>query len=311
MEYLFRSMARFTKGVLVFIYGVAMKLSSPPLGNMLMYPFTSSLKSYPRSVIRVDISSMRFLLSIFSGYSIFFLTSVQIFQPLKDENLAAPDRTSSLSLFEAQSAPLKGLHVETRARDSSSVDGTASLLASISKLQNVPFLPPTAKSVKRQQNSEVPVLPSSCDDFILDVDLNDADSNNDHAAIASMEKTVASTSCAANDDHDADGNGMDPFQEPEAGNIPDPAYEIRPILSLLGDPSEFDLRGSISKILVDERREVREMPKEYERPSASVLTRRQAHKDSLRGGILNPQDIEVSFENFPYFLRSAVLIIFY
>ncbi|AEE27492.1 AAA-type ATPase family protein [Arabidopsis thaliana] len=228
-----------------------------------------------------------------------------IFQPLKDENLAAPDRTSSLSLFEAQSAPLKGLHVETRARDSSSVDGTASLLASISKLQNVPFLPPTAKSVKRQQNSEVPVLPSSCDDFILDVDLNDADSNNDHAAIASMEKTVASTSCAANDDHDADGNGMDPFQEPEAGNIPDPAYEIRPILSLLGDPSEFDLRGSISKILVDERREVREMPKEYERPSASVLTRRQAHKDSLRGGILNPQDIEVSFENFPYFLSGT------
>ncbi|KAG7595622.1 AAA+ ATPase domain [Arabidopsis suecica] len=222
-----------------------------------------------------------------------------IFQPLKDENLATPDRASSLSIFEAQSAPLKGLHVETRAGDSSS------LLASISKLHDVPFLPPTAKSVKIQQNSEVPVLPSSCNDCILDVDMNDDDSHNDHAAIASTEKTVASTSCAANDDLNADGNGMDPFQEAEGGNIPGSGYEIRPILSLLGDPSEFDLRGSISKILVEERREVREMLKEYERPSASVLTRRQAHKDSLRGGILKPQDIEVSFENFPYFLSGT------
>ncbi|KAL1216574.1 ATPase family AAA domain-containing protein FIGL1 [Cardamine amara subsp. amara] len=227
-----------------------------------------------------------------------------IFQPLKDENLATPDRVSSLSIFEAQSTPLKGFHVETRAGDSSSVDG-ASLLASISKLHNVPFLPPTAKNVKRQQNSEVPVPPSSCNDCIPDVDMNDADSNNDHAAIASTEKTVTSTSCAANDDENADGNGMDPFQDAEGGNIPGSGYEIRPILSLLGDPSEFDLRGSISKILVDERREVKERPKEYDRSSASVSARRQAHKDSLRGGILNPQDIEVSFENFPYFLSGT------
>lgn len=247
-----------------------------------------------------------FLLSQFSGYPIFFLTSVQIFQPLKDENLAAPDRASSLSIFEAQSAPLKGFHVETRAGESSSVDG-ASLFASLTKLHNVPFLPPTAKNVTKQQNSEVPVLPSSCNDCIPDVDMNDADSNNDHAAIASTEKTVASTSCAANDDQNADGNGMDPFQEAEGGNIP--GYEIRPILRLLGDPSEFDLRGSISKILVDERRESIEMLKEHDCSSALVTTRRQAHKDSLKGGVLNPQDIEVSFENFPYFLRLAVFFI--
>ncbi|KFK42647.1 hypothetical protein AALP_AA1G022100 [Arabis alpina] len=224
-----------------------------------------------------------------------------IFQPLKDENPAVPDRASSLSIFEAQSAPLKGLHVETRAGDSSSADG-ASLL-SLTKLHNVPFLPPTAKNVKRQQNSEVPVLPSSCNDCIPDVDINDADSNNDHAAIASTDKTVASTSCAANDDQNADGNGMDPFQEAETGNIP--GYEIRPILRLFGaNTSEFDLRGSISKMLVDERREI-EMLREHDRPSVSVSTRRQAHKDSLQAGVLNPQDIEVSFENFPYFLSGT------
>ncbi|CAH8305318.1 unnamed protein product [Eruca vesicaria subsp. sativa] len=222
-----------------------------------------------------------------------------IFQPLKDENLAAPDRASSLSIFEAQSAPLKGIHVETRAGDSSSVN-QSSLLASLRKLGNLPFLPPSARNGKRQKNSEVPVLPSSSDDCIPDVDMNDADSSNVHTAIASVDKSVDSASFTANDDLNADGNGMEPSQEAEEGvSIPGPGHEIRPILRLL------DLRGDISKILKDDGREGKEMPKEYDSSSASVSTRRQAHKDCLRAGVLNPQDIEVSFENFPYFLSGT------
>ncbi|KAJ0235702.1 AAA-type ATPase family protein [Hirschfeldia incana] len=217
-----------------------------------------------------------------------------IIQPLKDENLATPDRASSLGIFEEQSAPLKGLHVETRAAGDSS-----SLLASLKKIYNIPSLPPTAKSVKRQQNSEAPVLPSSCDNCIPDVDMSDAGSDNDHADIDS-EKTIASTSFAANDDQNADGNGMDPFEEAEeGGSIPGSGYEIGPVLRLLGDPSEFDLRA------VDDRREMKEMPKEYDNSSASVSTRSQAHKDCLRAGLLNPQDMEVSFENFPYYLSGT------
>ena len=203
-----------------------------------------------------------------------------------------------MSIFEAQStAPLKGLHVETRAGDSSS----CSLLASLRKIHNLPFLPPPAKNGKKQQNPEVSVLPSSSDDCIPDVDMNDADSSNDHAAIASADKSVVSPSLTANDDLNADGNGMDPSQETEEGvSIPGPGYEIRPILRLL------DLRGNVSKILKDDGREVKEVPKECGSSSASVATRRQAHKDFLRAGVLNPQDIEVSFENFPYFLRSVI-----
>lgn len=62
----------------MFICGVAMKLSSASLGNMLMYPFKNVLESYSRSVIRVYMFfsfiylSMRFLLSLFNGYPIFF-----------------------------------------------------------------------------------------------------------------------------------------------------------------------------------------------------------------------------------------------
>ncbi|KAH0938868.1 hypothetical protein HID58_006329 [Brassica napus] len=198
-----------------------------------------------------------------------------IFQPLKDENLAAPDKASSVNLCEARGAP----HLETRAGDSSAGDG-ASILASLSKYRNLRLLPPIAKSAKRQQNPEVPVIPSICNDCISDTDMNDADSDNDDAAIASVEKAAASTSDTASEDLNADGSGLDPFQEDDGGNTPASGYEVRSVL---------DIRG-ISKLL-DERREVRESLRDSDL-SSTISTRRQAFKDSLRGGVLKAQDIE-------------------
>ncbi|CAN6846057.1 unnamed protein product [Brassica oleracea var. botrytis] len=215
-----------------------------------------------------------------------------IFQPLKDENLAAPDKASSVNLCEARVAPLKGVHVETRAGDSSAGDG-ASILASLSKYRNLRLLPPIAKSAKRQQNPEVPVIPSSCNDCISDTDMNDADSDNDDAAIASVEKAAASTSDTASENLNADGSGLDPFQEADGGNTPASGYEVRSVL---------DIRG-ISKLL-DERREVSESLRDSYL-SSTISTRRQAFKDSLRGGVLKAQDIEVSLEKFPYFLSAT------
>ncbi|KAF8116512.1 hypothetical protein N665_0017s0068 [Sinapis alba] len=221
-----------------------------------------------------------------------------IFQPLKDESLAAPDRAFSEKLFEARGGRV---HSETRAGESSAVDG-ASILASLSKYRNLHLRPPIAKSAKRQQNPEVPQEPPSCNDCTSDTDMNDADSNNDHAAIASVEKTVASTSYTANENLNADGSGLDPFQEAVGGNPPASGYEIRPILRLLGESSSLDIRG-ISKLL-DERREVRELLREFD-ISSTISTRRQAFKDSLRGGVLIAQDIDVSLDNFPYFLSAT------
>ncbi|KAL0746315.1 hypothetical protein Bca101_028317 [Brassica carinata] len=222
----------------------------------------------------------------------------EIFQPLKDENQAAPDRASSQILFETRGGRV---HSETRAGESSAVDG-ASILASLSKYRNLHLRPPIAKSAKRQQNPEVPQEPPSCNDCISDTDMNDADSNNDHAAIASVEKTAASTSYTANENLNADGSGLDPFQEADGGNPPTSGYEIRPILRLLGESSSLDIRG-ISKLL-DERREVRELLKEFD-ISSTISTRRQAFKDSLRGGVLIAQNIDVSLDSFPYFLSAT------
>ena len=199
-----------------------------------------------------------------------------------------------MNLCEARGAP----HLETRAGDSSAGDG-ASILASLSKYRNLRLLPPIAKSAKRQQNPEVPVIPSSCNDCISDTDsdMDDADSDNDDAAIASVEKAAASTSDTASEDLNADGSGLDPFQEADGGNTPASGYEVRSVL---------DIRG-ISKLL-DERREVRESLRDSD-ISSTISTRRQEFKDSLRGGVLKAQDIEVSLEKFPYFLRSGCYIL--
>lgn len=64
MEFLFRSMARFTKGGLAFICGEATRLSSALSGNMLMYPFKRVLESYPG--ITFYVSMMLFAVFLFS-----------------------------------------------------------------------------------------------------------------------------------------------------------------------------------------------------------------------------------------------------
>ncbi|CDY18018.1 BnaC03g30900D [Brassica napus] len=116
------------------------------------------------------------------------------------------------------------------------------------------------------------------------------------------DENLAAAPDRASSNLNADGSGLDPFQEAADGNAPGSGYEIRPILRLLGEPSSVDIRG-ISKLL-DERREVRELLKEYDL-SSTISTRRQAFKDSLREGVLNGQDIDVSLEDFPYFLSAT------
>ncbi|KAJ6329142.1 hypothetical protein OIU77_010758 [Salix suchowensis] len=76
------------------------------------------------------------------GDEVVFTTSgkhAYIFQKLTNNNLGTPDMPS-VSILEAQSAPIKGIHIEARPRDPSDYAG-ASILASLSCL-----LPPAAKT---------------------------------------------------------------------------------------------------------------------------------------------------------------------
>ncbi|PPS00037.1 hypothetical protein GOBAR_AA20630 [Gossypium barbadense] len=210
---------------------------------------------------------------------------------LTNDNLAAPGIPSSLSVLEAQTAPIKEI-IEARSGDPSAVAGAATILASLST----------------KENSEMSTLPSGCevsDDRVPEVDMKDSASNSDPATASSREKTVPPTPDAANENSNLDRLGLDDSMDADNTKIPGAGYSLRPLLRILaGTSTDFDFSGSIAKIL-DERREIREMLKEFEPPSALISTKRQAFKDSLQEGILNPDNIDVSFENFPYYLSDT------
>ncbi|KAJ0113143.1 hypothetical protein Patl1_01019 [Pistacia atlantica] len=233
-----------------------------------------------------------------------------IFQQLNDENLAAPGMPSSLSILEAQSAPLNSMHIEARSGDPSAVAG-ASILASLSSLRkDLSLLPPPAKTGEDIQNTEISSLPSGCDgleDRIPDVELKDITSNNDLVGVSSRGKTVNPASDAANENPNLDSIGLDSCVDAEIGKMPEPTCEIRPLLQMLtgSTSSDFDISGSISKILDDQRGELRELFKESGRSMVLISSRRQAFKDSLQEGILSPDNIDLSFENFPYYLSDT------
>ncbi|KAL9430742.1 hypothetical protein AB3S75_026022 [Citrus x aurantiifolia] len=232
-----------------------------------------------------------------------------IFQQLSDDTLAAPGIHSPMTILEAQSAPLKTMHIEARSGDPSAVAG-ASILASLSNIQkDLSLIPPPTKAGVDAQNSEIASLASGCDgpeDRIPDVDMKDATSNNDDAGSSSRGKTVVPQSDAANENPNLDSIGLDACVDAEIGKIPGATYELRPLLRMLAGSSspDFDISGGISKIL-DEQREIRELLKDSDRPTVLISARRQAFKDSLQEGILGPENIEVSFESFPYYLSDT------
>lgn len=217
-----------------------------------------------------------------------------------------------MSILEAQSTPLKTVHIESRSGDPSAVAG-ASILASLSNIRkDLSLIPPPAKAGVDAQNSEMSSLASGCDgpeDRIPDVDMKDATSNNDEAGPLSRGKTVVPQSDVANENPNLDSLGLDACVDADIGKISGAPYELRPLLRILAGSSspDFDLSGSISKIL-DEKREIRELMKDSDRSTILISTRRQAFKDSLQEGILSPENIEISFESFPYYLRCNTFV---
>ncbi|MBA0834440.1 hypothetical protein Goarm_006794 [Gossypium armourianum] len=229
-----------------------------------------------------------------AGDELIFTTTgdhAYIFQQLTSDNLDAPG-IPSVSTLEAQTAPIKGI-IEARSRDSSAVNGAATILTSLST----------------KKNPEMSNLPSGCnmlDDCVPEVDMKDNGGNSDPATASARQKTVAPD--ATNENPNLDRLGLDDSMDAGNMKIPGAGYPLRPLLRILaGTPStDFDFTGSIAKIL-DEQREIRKMLKEFDPPTTSISAKRQAFKDALQEGILSPDNIDISFENFPYFLSNTTM----
>lgn len=205
-----------------------------------------------------------------------------------------------VSILEAHSGSIKGLHLEARSGDPSTV-AVASTLASLSNLRkDLSLLPPSSQNGKDgKQGSEVPILPSASglsltekDD--LDTDMKDASDGNDEPGVLVDEKNDVISPGVENGNLNLDNVVLDSV-DAEIG-------KVQPLLQVLAgsSASEFDLSGSISKIF-EEQRNFRELLKDFDRP-VSALTRRQTFKNALQQGVVDFNTIDVTFENFPYYL---------
>ncbi|BBH10403.1 AAA-type ATPase family protein [Prunus dulcis] len=196
---------------------------------------------------------------------------------VKREGSSAAELEITGGKGDVQSTPVNGIHIEARSGDPSAVDG-ASILASMSNGPNdlSPLPEPAKAGDNLQQDAEMPSLPSGCggpDDHTADIEMKDTTNTNDQV---SGDKDIV--------------------------QYPDTADENPNVDSLA-----LDMDTETGKIL-DEQREIRELLHDFD-PPILISTRRQAFKEKLQQGILNPDDIEVSFESFPYYLSDTTKIV--
>lgn len=185
--------------------------------------------------------------------------------------------------------------MRTRSGDPSAVAG-ASILASLSNLRKDLSLPPAGEMGEDIQHD----VSESC---MQDLDISyktskDNSECNEKVSVSLNGKTSVGLSTP---DIAADGSlylgeaGLGAHLDAETGKNPASCSKLRPLLQILARSSaEFDLNGSMLKSL-DEQMEFKE-PKDSD-------NLRQTFKDSLCQKIVISSDIEVSFNDFPYYLR--------
>nr|KYP74210.1 ATPase family AAA domain-containing protein 1 [Cajanus cajan] len=228
-----------------------------------------------------------------------------IFQQLTN-NMNTAGIPSSVSILEAQSAPINGTQVEARSGDPSAVAG-ASILASLSNIhKDLSLLSSPAKTGQNvQQNADISSLPSGNGDDMPDNEIKDTTNNDVPSGVLSADKTVLASSNTVNDNPSLDTMEVDTSVDADVGKVTAAPYELRPLLRMLdGSCPELDLSCGITKIL-EERRELRELLKDVDTPTILASTRRHAFKESLLQRILKAENIDVSFETFPYYLSDT------
>lgn len=228
-----------------------------------------------------------------------------------DDNVADVGIPSEC-ILEAQGASMKGLHIESRSEGPSAVSG-ASMLSLTDLQEDLSLLPPPGKSSPDvQRNTGIALVPSVgdiSDNQNGEVEMRDNSTNDEVRDVSTREKSVSPSAECNDENANLDGVG---FDSRGAGDekVPGAAYELRPLLRMLaGSSNNFDL----SKMLED-RREIRR--KQPRNSDASLLKNndissdsrtdwRKAFRESLEQAMSNPDDIEVSFENFPYYLSDT------
>jgi len=205
---------------------------------------------------------------------------------------------------------MKELHIESRSEGPSAVSG-ASMLSLTDLQEDLSLLPPPGKSSPDVQcNTGIPIVPSVCDTSDNqngEVEIRDSSNNDDARDVSTREKSVSPSAECNDENANLDGVGFD-SRAPGDEKVPGAACELRPLWQMIGSPPNFDI---LSKI-VEDRREIRRkllrnsdasLLKNNDMLSDSRTDWRKAFRESLEQAISDSDNIEVSFENFPYYLR--------
>ncbi|KAL6011322.1 hypothetical protein ACLOJK_001768 [Asimina triloba] len=233
-----------------------------------------------------------------------------IFQQLANENVSASPMPS-VGTVEAHSNLVKGLQLENRSGDPSAVAG-ASILASLSNLrQDLSVLPPPAQNNdETPQEAEITSLPPACDvsdECNTDMDLDSQEGKHrpyssapSDAPLSDKSGVVLSADIGATSENlHLDNVGPDAAVEADIVKI----SGVSPFLRMLAGSAsrDLDLGKNIFKQVLEERKE---LTRDSQSATTSGMSAKcTAFKEELRALILDGKEIEVSFENFPYYLR--------
>ncbi|ERN10004.1 hypothetical protein AMTRI_Chr06g194670 [Amborella trichopoda] len=234
-----------------------------------------------------------------------------IFQQVTNENVS-PSLPSTVGIMEGPS-PVKGLHFEARSGDPSAVAG-ASILASLSSLrQDLSVTSPPAQNADEtpQQGAGRPPIappceaPSAC---IGDIDVESQERKKvPDADVSSLgEKAAVMLSAdigVTNENLQLDNMSPDTPLDHETLKLTGDPEALKLIRIIQGSTGcDLDKNSSIVKQLLEEKRE---QDKDSDAATISSMAAKcQAFKEELHAGVLDGTEIQVSFEDFPYYLSE-------
>ncbi|CAL5208914.1 unnamed protein product [Lathyrus oleraceus] len=222
-----------------------------------------------------------------------------IFQQLHN-NISTANVPPPVSILEAQGAPIIGTQIEAKPGDLSAVAG-ASILASFSNFnEDLSLISPPANTCKNtQQKTDASSLPAGNGDDKANVDVKHNTVNNELDGVSYAEETGRLSSTTLNEDPMVDAVEVNVSVDADVGKMTAASSKLRPLFS-----PDLDLSGKITKIL-EKNKELKERLRSVDTRNILASPKQQALKDSLQMRILNAENIDVSFESFPYYLSDT------
>lgn len=193
----------------------------------------------------------------------------------------------------------KYLHVERKSGDPSAVAG-ASILASLSSLRPDLSLwkSPPLTTGKPHQGTELPPLPIIHDSPEMELDGLESNSTANGGSDKAADIGAASKNLSLDCNQDSGA---------EAGNVKFSGVNDL-VLRMFAQPTScnLELSKSIFKQVLEERNEW--LRDSLAASTSGMSLRCAVFKEDIHAGILDGKEIQVSFDDFPYYLRYVYIL---